>query len=655
MTPILFGLPSIEPLGSQSEECDGMNFFGQWCVANRRLYLVILGVSAFAYLVAFALSAPSYHVHTPVHSEHSHPSAWMRTVGKLSLFLLLGHLEADVCAWLAACCNPTVMAEGLAQSIASVGEEGADSVLAGMEEAEEVNEQAEDLEEVAEEHAIPGESEPEQPSGAGGGHETELSSWRSDGSKSGAEMGVLPRPLWQQMWHCSDLQAPEARKPAKPRSVKEPKPSCWQRLWPLAVELLFIIGYVQYNGLLLALLYVLEMDDAGWDLGASISVGVMVVFVIAVLGMCLYASPKIAADRAAREDGPRWTKYYHYDSGTWVYYHLDNQECVFEQPPDYVQTDVPAIPWDVRHGVDCLFEDYHCRNMISRFYPLVELASATLNCAMVMTKRWQGTTEAGWVIAGFGAVVAALATVGRPLIDESESQRDVENWATAVSLWLMAGGMALLATEDSELEIGFTALTLAAMLVVPIACLIDDKCYSPSEDDETEECEEHKNPDHSVGMGKVQWECKKDTGPQGKYPGFDPGWGEESESIQADVNPVWELSDHSPVLSRPIQKSDCVSDKDRRQQMRQKLQGLRKARDSGQLSEAEYKLSKRSLKQELEELRNMDSKTARQQPHPRLEECDSKAGGFEELERDLPTYQRSEAVHAANIPAIISL
>ena len=67
----------------------------------------------------------------------------------------------------------------------------------------------------------------------------------------------------------------------------------------------------------------------------------MIFFVLAVLALCLFATPLIVEDRAARKD-VKWTRYYHEGSASWLYYNLEEDETVFEEPKDFVPTDAPG-------------------------------------------------------------------------------------------------------------------------------------------------------------------------------------------------------------------------------------------------------------------------------------------------------------------------
>ena len=99
------------------------------------------------------------------------------------------------------------------------------------------------------------------------------------------------------------MEEPAVEEPAR---VEQP-PSAYERLWPLAVTLWFVIGYIQFNGLLLCLLYVLSLDEcaSGWPWRGALlmTFSVVIWFPISVLYVCRVKVLQAVADRQAREDG----------------------------------------------------------------------------------------------------------------------------------------------------------------------------------------------------------------------------------------------------------------------------------------------------------------------------------------------------------------
>ena len=94
----------------------------------------------------------------------------------------------------------------------------------------------------------------------------------------------------------------------------------------------------------------------------------------------MFVAPRIARDRQAREDGPTWAKCWSKSKG-WFYHNVETEGVQWEQPEDYEPRadSVQAAPLEVRLGVARVFEGFHCKNLISRFYSLIELGDAVLN------------------------------------------------------------------------------------------------------------------------------------------------------------------------------------------------------------------------------------------------------------------------------------
>ena len=144
---------------------------------------------------------------------------------------------------------------------------------------------------------------------------------------------------------------------------------------------------------------------------------------------------------------------------------------------------------------------------------------------MVMSVHFRLTTEAAIIIGAAKLVEATLAGCGLPLIDESDSQRNVENWATCVSIFMMGVGLMMVALELTYLEDSADAVTwtlfgtgLVSMLVVPVACFIDEK-FPPEEipEDEVEAPE----PKQVMGLAQVFPKlAKHETGPLSRDEGL---------------------------------------------------------------------------------------------------------------------------------------
>jgi hypothetical protein len=107
-----------------------------------------------------------------------------------------------------------------------------------------------------------------------------------------------------------------------------------------------------------------------------------------------------------------------------------------------------------------------------------------------------------FALCGAAAVEALFFSIFMPLIDESLSEKNVENYATAVSLWLLAASMLCSALDASGsvaqwldspvLQIIFQVLSMLATQAVPVGLLVD-RYYLGVADEKEEEEEEEKD------------------------------------------------------------------------------------------------------------------------------------------------------------------
>eukprot|EP00656_Telonema_subtile_P058113 TRINITY_DN974_c0_g1_i1.p1 TRINITY_DN974_c0_g1~~TRINITY_DN974_c0_g1_i1.p1 ORF type:complete len:506 (+),score=105.33 TRINITY_DN974_c0_g1_i1:92-1609(+) len=381
-----------------------------------------------------------------------------------------------------------------------------------------------------EKDASPAESSKEDPGGVS------VATTKGDSSESSP-----PTEAWDRYGaaaYCYDIDcvifhqpaptAPDCSENSRATSDSQPAesaylPSTRERLWPLGAHLLFEIGQAQYAGLAMALLFVVSLEDDSGDHTTGwawvVTVVAMLGFPLLVFAMCWFAAPRVRRDRDAREQVTAvWAQCYDSRSGRPFYYDMQAEKSVWEMPPASKACAVHSIPLEIRWGATSLFEAYHGKNAISQFYPLIEIANTLTNVCMVMTVFWQGTVAAAWFLTGAKALDAALTTVGKPLIDTSDSQRNVENHALAGSLWVMAGSMAILAIDMADedyhetlFQHAFLALSLSASMLVPVCCFIDKKCQPEAAGEEvTSQPEEPEQELPGVTLNTVYEEQKPD-------------------------------------------------------------------------------------------------------------------------------------------------
>ena len=250
-----------------------------------------------------------------------------------------------------------------------------------------------------------------------------------------------------------------------------------------------------------------------------------------------------------------------------------------------------------------------------------------LNTLMVMVSLWRGSVEAVFIIGAAKMLEAVVATCSLPFIDGSDSQRNVENWATAASLWLMGVGMMLLALEihlydepNEGMQWAWTGFSLASMLVVPAACWIDVK-FPPEamvgaedKDDQQEgvqqEQEQQEQPalratsssgtcqgviNTSNELNNAQSLSKAQA--QARLAELEVKMHDELTDVMfsPDLECKNQLEHSAPAVSMESEEAPRLSV----QQAQQMLEQLRAQRDSGEVSEIEYRAKKYALRQQV--------------------------------------------------------
>eukprot|EP00656_Telonema_subtile_P024351 TRINITY_DN2648_c0_g1_i3.p1 TRINITY_DN2648_c0_g1~~TRINITY_DN2648_c0_g1_i3.p1 ORF type:complete len:664 (+),score=141.87 TRINITY_DN2648_c0_g1_i3:668-2659(+) len=553
MSPVLFLLPTLDPLypaaasgqrraEEESEDMPSITLFGVFQVESHNVYAAILVLSAVVYVLMFALIAPTFDVRTPDPPDHRPPRFSGVCAADALMCLLFAQSDFEMPSCEALELPPCEVPELPLGEIPD--HEGSEVLAASMENIELL---------------APGLPDTDEP---------------ADGLETQSNLGT----------GCGSTRAAPHIQDARSDKVA--------RLRPLAIRLFFVIGHAQFAGLLLALMYVLTLDDdhrysvAAWVCTMCVGVG----FPASIFYVCCFMMPAVVEDRKARLEGAEWVECRARDRR--FYYNVLTEESQWGEPAEFKSraAAVPAVPLEISTGIDCLIDSYHGENSISRYFALVELCHHVTSVAMVMTVYWRGSTKAAWFLTAMQVADAMLTTVGMPLIDSSDSQRNVENKATAAASWLMAGGMAVLAVDmysddwhEERLQWLFMGLSLLASLTVPLACFIDSK-FPPAS-----EVEGDKDDSASMAPSAVEFASMKQN-PLAATICF-----EQASRKTAAEAPTGQLS---------------------KREAQAMLEELRVARKAGRLSEAEY----RSQKQQLRE---------RTQPH-KEQKGDPGVGGPEE-------------------------
>eukprot|EP00656_Telonema_subtile_P024355 TRINITY_DN2648_c0_g1_i8.p1 TRINITY_DN2648_c0_g1~~TRINITY_DN2648_c0_g1_i8.p1 ORF type:complete len:571 (+),score=126.40 TRINITY_DN2648_c0_g1_i8:85-1797(+) len=542
MSPVLFLLPTLDPLyptsssGERrgSEATPSMKLFGTFEVDSHMVYAVILGLSAVAFVLLFALVAPTFDVRTPDPPDHTPSHFSGPCTADTVMCLVFAQSKLLQFCQRRAPEMPSYEVPDVAE-VLRTSMENVDMVVPGF-----VDTEANHVAEMSDPD-VPEET-PETQSVFGTG--------------------------------CGSTRAAPHH--------QEPRPGELARLWPLAIQLFFVVGSAQFAGLVLALVYVLTLDDdhsysvAAWACTMCVVVG----FPASILYVCCFMMPAVVEDRKARLEGPEWVECQTGDRT--FYYNVLTEESQWEEPAEFKlnAAAVPAVPLEISRGIDCLIGSYHGENLISRYFALVELCHAVVGVAMVMTVYWRGSTKAAWFLTAMQAADAMLTTVGMPLIDSSDSQRNMENKATAAASWLMAGAMAVLAVDmysedwhEETLQWLFLSLSLLASLMVPLVCFIDSKLPTSEVEADKDDCS---------GVCLTSSELKVAHNPLARS-------GTEMHGSEEDTHKQDAEPQETTVQGqeRRFTKADAKVE----------LEEWKRLRDTGELSADEYKARKAQLRE----------------------------------------------------------
>lgn len=145
--------------------------------------------------------------------------------------------------------------------------------------------------------------------------------------------------------------------------------------------------------------------------------------------------------------------------------------------------------------MDNITDGMHLTDDISPFFPLFSVVMVLIKALLVMNPSSQGQTWGSILLIVLQAAEAVFVSIFQPLLDSSVSQCNLDNRATAASLWVVVFSMLLqalatagvLATHHSHLLlIIYQVSTVLAVQIMPIAVLLD-KCFGkPPPEEHTE-------------------------------------------------------------------------------------------------------------------------------------------------------------------------
>jgi len=238
-----------------------------------------------------------------------------------------------------------------------------------------------------------------------------------------------------------------------------------------------------------------------WAMGMAALTLVVIAYPVGLLCVIIFAASRVKEDREKRDNAEiKWATLWDDKRKVFYFYNIETEETSLEPPAELTPgvKGPQARPWEERWGCDGLLGGLHCRSTISACYPLFGVLTVCVQSLLAMESHCQGQTWGMFALCGAAAVEALFFSMAMPLIDESLSEKNVENYATAVSLWLLAASMLCSALDASgsvaqwldspALQMIFQVLSMLATQAVPVGLLVDK--YYLGKPDEKEEEEE---------------------------------------------------------------------------------------------------------------------------------------------------------------------
>jgi len=309
-----------------------------------------------------------------------------------------------------------------------------------------------------------------------------------------------------------------------PTVTSEPAPPPFhirirRQIVPLATSLVFSLSQLHYRGIAFATLYTLTHSTK-----SNAELCAWVVLVLTVIGFPLFmaavlicASRTILDDRTVREElsEDHWVVCWTTLQGKVYYVNLANSAKAWEVPSRLQARcrQLDASPWEVRHGLDGLTGMLHCRSATAALYPVFGLLNTLVATVLVVWEQSQGKKWAFWVLVAAAAGEATFFSMMLPYVDESQSQRNVENIATAASLWFLTAAIlcetAFMHMDSNAAESMFSVFSILSVQIVP--CMVTlDQCLSKYQN-KPEDTSLHHNELVPMGKEAVQREAHVDA------------------------------------------------------------------------------------------------------------------------------------------------
>lgn len=256
-----------------------------------------------------------------------------------------------------------------------------------------------------------------------------------------------------------------------------------ERLLYYSIFLAFPICDLSISGLGVTLIYTIEHsgDSAAVQVAWVVVIIFLAGFTVAVAVVLWWAAPQVRQDREERECGPPWVLCQDQQARLY-YYNIRTLESQWEKPEDWQdRTDqVQWKSWVERHGLQYLVYNFRMETFLSTYFPVIAIAQVLIDaCCTSLVWAKDNPVDSALGIAISQTLECVLWVCGRPLRDESRSQRGAEYWGFSIGFALLSVAQWLLyvdsknETSDEGLVKAWLYLSFCAVLSLPMIVLID--------------------------------------------------------------------------------------------------------------------------------------------------------------------------------------
>lgn len=197
---------------------------------------------------------------------------------------------------------------------------------------------------------------------------------------------------------------------------------------------------------------------------------------LALIPLVRYA-PLVVEDREQRLQGPKYSMWWSHKYNRWYFFFVHQNVSSWEMPVDFVfDPNAPGLNWATQHSLEWLFDKMHCTTHAGLLAPWISaMVSGYMATQIFLPAGLDSLFSTGNLSLGMVKCVEALLfAIGSPFIDNSMSQLDVVNRATAFSI--LCTGISYAVAGDPASAWMRRVFQVTAACSLPIA-LTADRLY----------------------------------------------------------------------------------------------------------------------------------------------------------------------------------